>query len=69
MAFLPDRLREIAIVEGKELGPVVCDNFILVPLKGSFEAGQTMRIVFTAGKVRGVRTSAAAAPVVSAPAG
>ena len=50
MALLPWRVRDVAVVEGADLKPVVTDNFILVPLTGAFEQGRVVRVVFTAAK-------------------
>lgn len=46
-AFLPQRLDNVKVVEGEDAKPVVTDNFILVPLSGSFNTGDTVRVVFT----------------------
>ncbi len=46
MARLPNRLDKVRIIEGGQFKPVVTDNFILVPLAGEFQAGETIRIVF-----------------------
>ena len=47
MQRLPRRLRDIQLLEGADLKPVVADDFILVPLSGKFEAGYTARVVFS----------------------
>ncbi len=46
ISFLPERVREVEIIEGGELGPVISDDFILLPLDGAFAGGQTFRVTF-----------------------
>ena len=56
MAFLPHRLphrsphprKDVDIISGRSLKPLVTDNFILVPLRGKFEKGKTFDVVFRA---------------------
>jgi zinc protease len=48
LAFLPHRVREVKITEGKELNPLVTENFILVPNPGECNPAKTYRVVFTA---------------------
>ncbi len=48
MALLPRRLKDVEILEGAGLKPVVTDNFILIPLKGEFKKGEQIKIVFRA---------------------
>ncbi len=47
-ALLPRRVKDIEIIEGADLKPVVTDNFILLPLKGEFKKGQQIKVVFKA---------------------
>ena len=47
-ALLPRRVRNIKVVEGAELSPVITDNFILLPLSGGFKKDQEVRVVFEA---------------------
>jgi len=46
--LLPKRLVDIKIVEGADRKPVITDNFILLPLKGKFAKGDSVKIVFKA---------------------
>jgi hypothetical protein len=43
-------VRDIEIIEGKELGPVITDDFVLIPSPRECEPGQTIRVVFRAGR-------------------
>ena len=45
-AMLPKSLEGIEILEGGEYGPVVTDNFILLPLSGEFKAGEKITVRF-----------------------
>jgi zinc protease len=46
--FLPQRLKDIRLLEGAELNPVITANFILVPNPKTCDAGKTYRVVFAA---------------------
>ena len=46
--LLPGRLVDIKILEGADRKPVITDNFILLPLKGKFAKGDSVKIVFKA---------------------
>jgi len=46
--FLPHRVAGAKVIEGAEHKPVVTDNFVLVPLGGSFSSGDEVKIVFDA---------------------
>ncbi len=50
LAFLPGRIDagSVTVSEGEDLGPLVTDSFLMVPLKGKFAAGDTVKVVFTA---------------------
>lgn len=48
VAFFPERLKNVRIVEGEAWKPVVTDDFILVPNPGKAGAEKTMKVVFTA---------------------
>ena len=50
--FLPYRLKNVRILNGADLQPVITDNFILVPLSGEFEKDKRLKVVFTAKKIR-----------------
>jgi hypothetical protein len=49
-AFLPHRVKNVTVTEGKQLKPVVTDNFLLVPLPA--EADKPVRVVFRAEAMR-----------------
>lgn len=48
VAFLPRRVRDVKIIAGAELHPVVTDNFILVPNPGVCDPAKSYRVEFTA---------------------
>jgi zinc protease len=50
--FLPKRLKNIDIIEGSDLHPVITDNFILVPNPRECEPGKTYRITFRADPIK-----------------
>jgi zinc protease len=47
-ALLPHRVRNVVLIEGSELRPVVADNFVLVPLPESADPGRTYTVAFRA---------------------
>jgi zinc protease len=49
---LPYRLRDIEITSGKELEPLVTDNFIMLMFPGSYEPGKKYEVVFRAKRGR-----------------
>jgi len=49
--LLPHRVKDIKIVQGQALHPVVTDNFLLVPLPRTGEAKKAYRVVFQATRV------------------
>lgn len=49
--FLPHRVKHVTIVDGKNLSPVVSDNFVLLPLPREPELNRQYRVVFTAQRV------------------
>jgi zinc protease len=53
-AFLPHRIdaSSAKVEEGEALEPVITDDFVMVPVKGSFAAGDTVRVVFTAERAK-----------------
>ena len=51
--FFEHRLKEIEILSGSEYGPVVTDDFILVPNPPSDQKAQAIEIVFRAKAVEG----------------
>jgi len=48
VAFLPKRVKVVEMVEGKNLNPVITDNFILVPNPGKCDPDKEYRVVFRA---------------------
>jgi len=52
--FLPRRVRDIRILEGADLAPVIADNFILVPKPGKCDPRRKYRVVFQAAPVEAV---------------
>jgi zinc protease len=46
--FLPHRVRDIKIVEGQKLKPLVTNKFIMVMEPGKLEKGKSYKVVFTA---------------------
>ena len=48
VAFFDNRLGKATIQSGKELNPVITDNFILVPNPPSKQPAQTIEILFRA---------------------
>jgi zinc protease len=52
IAFLPFRVRDVKVVAGAELNPVVTDDFILVPNPGVCDLDKPVRVVFTASRMR-----------------
>jgi len=48
VAFFDHRLKDIKVIEGAELKPVIADDFILIALPAEFDPLKTCRVVFTA---------------------
>ena len=48
VAYFPQRLKDIRIVEGGKLNPVITDDFILVPNPGKDYRAGDLKVVFTA---------------------
>jgi len=46
--LLPRRIKNVQILEGKELRPLVTDNFLLIPNPRRFDPEQSYRLVFRA---------------------
>ena len=46
VAFLPHRVKDVEVLEGKELQPVIARSFVLVPNPKTCEEGKTYRVVF-----------------------
>jgi len=51
MALLPWRVRGVEIIEGKELSPLIADNFLLLPAPRKLEPGKRYRVVLRAERV------------------
>ena len=49
-AFLPHRIDagSVEVSKGKDAGPVITDDFVMVPLKGAFADGDTVTVTFSA---------------------
>lgn len=52
LAYLPYRVRDVKIIAGMEMNPVVTDNFILVPNPVDCDPAKTYHIVFTASRLQ-----------------
>ena len=48
LAFLPHRVKDVRIIAGADLAPVVTDNFLLLPKPTKFEKGKTYQVLFKA---------------------
>ena len=46
--FLPHRIRNVKLVEGADLKPVVTDSFLLIPNPGTCDPARRYRVVFQA---------------------
>jgi zinc protease len=53
VALLPHRLKDVRLLEGQDLKPVVTENSLLVPLPGKCEPGRVYKVVFQADRVKG----------------
>jgi len=51
-ALLPHRVRDVKIIEGADLKPVVTDNFLLIPNPRKCDPARTYKLVFTADKIK-----------------
>jgi len=50
-AFIPERIKDVEILEGKELNPIIADDFLLLPDMSKIEKNKTYKLVFRATKV------------------
>jgi len=50
--FLPERVKNIKLITGKEFKPVITDNFVLITCPGPFEAGKDYYIRFKADPIK-----------------
>ena len=46
--FFDKRIEEIKILEGKELNPVITDDFIMIPNPRTCDPGKEYKVVFNA---------------------
>jgi zinc protease len=53
VAFLPHRIREVAILRGKDLAPTITDDFVLIPLPRDGQVKSEYRVEFRASRVEG----------------
>ena len=51
VALFPHRVKDVRIITGAELEPVVTDNFLLLPKPTKFEKGKTYKVVFKAARI------------------
>jgi len=51
--WLPRRIKNIVLIQGEDLHPVIADNFLLVPNPGKCDPKQAYRVVFRAESVGG----------------
>ena len=51
MQWLPHRIKDVKIIKGADLKPVITDNFILLPLSGTFKQGGVVEVVFEAARI------------------
>ena len=49
--MLPHRVKDIEVIEGADLKPVITDNFLIVPIPKTSQPGQTLRVVFRATRI------------------
>jgi len=56
-ALLPCRLQMIRMLEGRDLNPLITDNFIMLPGVDKIEKGKTIKVVFKAHKISKYRIS------------
>ena len=50
-AFLPHRVRQVQVVEGQELRPLITDNFLLIPNPHVCDPQRVYRVVFRAERI------------------
>jgi hypothetical protein len=50
--FLPARVKDVRLLSGAELKPVVADNFVLIPNPGECDPARPYRVAFTARPAR-----------------
>ena len=52
VAFLPGRVKDVKIIEGADLKPVVADDFLLIPNPRTCDPKRPYKVVFTATRVK-----------------
>ena len=52
VAFLGHRVRDVELLEGKDLSPVIADDFVLVPRPAKCDPARAYRVVFRAVRVQ-----------------
>jgi zinc protease len=52
VSYLPQRLKDVNVVAGEDLAPIIADDFILVPRPSTCDPERTYRVVFTGSPVR-----------------
>ena len=52
VAFLPNRVQAVQLLEGSDLSPVIADDFILVPRPKQYDGKQHLQVKFKAKEVR-----------------
>ncbi|MBM4032836.1 MAG: hypothetical protein FJ291_13760 [Planctomycetes bacterium] len=52
--LLPHRARDVQLIEGAGLRPVVTDDFLLLPFPAKLEKGKSLRVVFRAARLDGL---------------
>jgi hypothetical protein len=48
LQFLPERIKDVEVISGHDLKPVIADNFVLIPNPGTCDPTKTYRIEFKA---------------------
>jgi zinc protease len=51
MIFLPHRVRNVQVIEGADLAPLITDNFLLLAKPAKFEKGKSYKVVFRAAPI------------------
>jgi zinc protease len=52
VAYLPERIKDLKLLAGADLAPVITDDFVLVPRPATCDPGRSYRVVFTGSPVR-----------------
>ncbi len=51
MAFLPYRVKDVEIIRGAGMKPLIADDFVLLPLQGERKVGDVIILVFDASRL------------------